>query len=527
MQVYDRVIPSQSFNTLWVLFAGVLFALFIEMVLKVTRSHLADSIGKKIDMQMSSMFYSKSLKLKNSARPASSGIFISQLREMEQVRELLTSTTVVAMVDIPFIVIFICVIYSIGNYLAIPALIAVPLIIIPGLLIQKPSSKLSKAGLRESVIKNSLLVETIEGLDDIKLTQSENKFLNTWNQCTQVSSEIALRQRHLSCLLTSWCQFIQQFVFVGVVAIGVYFVVSNDITTGTLIACSILSSRTVAPLASIASIFTRWQNAKLAKEGLDRLITAPSENDSFDNKYHLDEIKGNIELRDVKFRFNQAEQYSVDIPALQVESGEKVAIIGSIGAGKTTLLKLISGLADHFEGTILIDNVPIEDINMHDLRNHIGYLSQEARLFHGSLRDNLLMGQKNVDPEFLKQCLKFSGAEGILERKRGLDLIISEGGEGLSGGQKQAILLARTLLRNPQLLLLDEPTSSMDNFTENRVINALSSYSKDKTMLLVTHRMSLLKLVDRVIVMHKGKIVLDGDRDIVLAKLQGKTKKAS
>lgn len=527
MQVYDRVIPGQSIPTLWVLFIGVVIALLADMLLRTERNRLADAIGKKIDLFMSSLFYARALSIKNSARPASTGTFIAQIREIDHIRELLTSTTVIAVVDMPFIIIFIGVIWSIGGLLALPVIAAIPLIVIPGLLAQLPFSKLAKKGIHENAVRNAMLVETVEGLEDIKLTQTEDRFLRQWRACNVTSAQISLEQRFWSYLLTNWCQFIQQLVYVCVIAAGVYLVIANDITTGTLIACSILSSRTVAPLGQIAQVMTRWQQARMARTGLDDFMAKPVEQHGWENTTHLDDIKGNFDLKNVKYRFNPESHYAIDIQSLTLRAGEKVAIIGTIGAGKSTLLRVLSGMGDDFEGQLKIDDVSLRDVSVHDIRRCVGYLQQDARLFCGTLRDNLLMGNPTASPARIAQCLSAAGAASILQNDAGLDLMISEGGKGLSGGQRQALLVARTLLKETPVLFLDEPTASMDEKSELHVVNALQELCREKTLVVVTHRQAPLKLVDRIIVMDQGKIVLDGPKKEVLARVSQRVNNAA
>ncbi|MBK5142257.1 type I secretion system permease/ATPase [Budviciaceae bacterium BWR-B9] len=520
MQIYDRVIPAQSYSTLWVLFIGVMVALLMDMGLRLARGHLADAIGKKTDLFMSGMFFSRALRMKNDARPNSTGAFVAQLREIEHIRELLTSTTVVAMVDMPFILIFIAVIAFIGGPLAFAPLLAIPLVVIPGLIAQWPLSRLSQKGIRESAIRNAMLVETVEGLEDIKIMQAEDRFLRTWNECNTTTAQISLEQRHWSSLITNWCQFIQQLVYISVIALGVYLVINNDITTGTLIACSILSSRTVAPLGQLASVLTRWQHAKMAKTGLDEFLKKPLDQKPFSETLHTDEIKGNFSLKNVKYRFSSDAPMVLDIDRLEIKPGEKVAILGSIGAGKSSLLRLISGIAEATEGELLLDGLVMKDISNNDIRRDIAYLPQGAQLFHGTIRDNLIMGKPQTSIEQIVEVLNIAGAASLLKTGKGLDLSIAEGGRGLSGGQKQTLLLARTLLRNSPVLFLDEPTANMDEKLENHVVASLRDHIKDKTFVVVTHRQAPLRLVDRVIVMNQGNIILDGPRDQVLQKLQ-------
>lgn len=527
MQVYDRVIPAQSFTSLWVLFSGVVIALLCDMLMRLARSRLADAIGKRADIHMSALFYARALSIKNSARPDSTGAFIAQIREIEHVRELLTSTTVLAIVDMPFIMLFLALIWSIGGWLVLPGLLAIPLIVVPGIAAQWPLAKLSRKGMAESAQRNAMLVETIQGLEDIKLTQSEDRFIGMWTHCVGTASQISLEQRHWSYLLSNWCQFVQQAVYACVIALGVYLVIDNTITTGTLVACSILSSRTVGPLGQIAGVLTRWQHARVALKGLNEFLSRPLEQRAFHEMSHLTNIRGNYSLAQVKFRFSSDAKWAIDINNLKIKAGEKIAILGTIGAGKSTLLRVLSGMADSAEGELTLDGVSLSNLSVNDLRYGVGYLQQDAQLFWGTVRDNILMGNPQATQEDITRCLMISGAAGVLKNEHGLDLKITEGGKGLSGGQRQALLLARTLLRNSPVLLLDEPTASMDENSELHVVNSLQKFCADKTLVVVTHRRAPLQLVDRILVMDQGKIIIDGPKALVLEKLNANTRKVA
>lgn len=521
MQVYDRVIPAQSFPTLWVLFSGVIFALLADMALKLLRTKLADALGKRIDIRLSSFFYMRALSIKNIARPQSTGAFIAQLREIEHIRELLTSTSIVALIDIPFTIMFIGFIAMIGGPLALIPLSALPLIVIPGMLAQYPMAKLSREGLREGAVRNALLVESVEGLEDIKLLQAENRFLRLWERCNSVSSQVMLEQRHWASMLINWTQFIQQLAYISIIAAGVYLVIENHATTGTLIACSILSSRAVAPLAQMAQILTRWQHAKNAKSGLDELLKKPLDQKNFQQAQHLHQVRGEYEFRNVRFRFHPDAPLALDIDKLRISPGERIAILGPIGAGKSSLLRLISGMSDTCEGELLLDGVLMKDIDVNDIRCNLAYLSQNATLFHGTLRDNLALCGHNIDNEQIANAINIAGAGSILQHGQGLDQMIAEGGRGLSGGQQQAVLLARTILKDSRIVLLDEPTASMDTVMEKHVISALDKWSKNRTVIIVTHRRAPLDMVSRILVVANGRIVMDGPRDKVLERLQG------
>lgn len=518
MQVYDRVIPAQSYSTLWVLFFGVLIAAALEYAIRLSRTVISDLMGKKIDLKISGMLFARALAIKNEARPKSTGSFISQLREIDQVRELLTSTTVGAAADMPFVLLFLGIMALVGGPLVFIPMLAIPLIVIPGILLQWPMAKLAKEGMRESALRNAVLVESIEGVEDIKALQAEPYFQRQWEQTHAVSATIGMKQRLWGARLSGWASTVQQLTYAGMLVFGSYLVLNGDITTGTMVACSLLSSRTIAPLMQLTMVFSRWQHAKTAMTGLDELLKKPLDKPEEGKMAHCPVLSGHFQLRNLQYSYDvEKGENSITINNLEIKPGERVAILGKVGAGKSTLLKLLSGQASATRGKVIIDGVDISHIDPADVRRQLGFLSQESRLFFGSLRQNLMLGHPHAtEPEML-QALRISGALGIVQQDAAsLDRIIHEGGRGLSGGQRQMVLLSRMILRNPQIVLLDEPTASMDEQLEEYVIRQMHSWLSGRTLVLVTHRPALLKLVDRIVVLDNGRVVADGPRDHIL-----------
>ncbi|WP_431223666.1 type I secretion system permease/ATPase [Serratia sp. L9] len=518
MQVYDRVIPAQSYSTLWVLFFGVLIAAALEYAIRLSRTVISDLMGKKIDLKISGMLFARALAIKNEARPKSTGSFISQLREIDQVRELLTSTTVGAAADMPFVLLFLAIMALVGGPLVFIPMLAIPLIVIPGILLQWPMAKLAKEGMRESALRNAVLVESIEGVEDIKALQAEPYFQRQWEQTHAVSATIGMKQRLWGARLSGWASTVQQLTYAGMLVFGSYLVLNGDITTGTMVACSLLSSRTIAPLMQLTMVFSRWQHAKTAMTGLDDLLKKPLDKPEEGKMAHCPILSGHFQLRNLQYSYDvEKGENSLTVNNLEIKPGERVAILGKVGAGKSTLLKLLSGQASATRGKVIIDGVDISHIDPADVRRQLGYLSQESRLFFGSLRQNLMLGNPHAtEPEML-QALRISGALSIVQQDAAsLDRIIHEGGRGLSGGQRQMVLLSRMILRNPQIVLLDEPTASMDEQLEEYVIRQMHSWLTGRTLVLVTHRPALLKLVDRVVVLDNGRVVADGPRDHIL-----------
>ncbi|KAF0859005.1 CyaB, partial [Mixta calida B021323] len=518
MQIYDRVIPAQSEPTLWVLFVGVLIAAAVEYLIRLMRTQVSDLMGKRIDLKVSSMLFARAMNIRNEARPKSTGSFISQLREIDQVRELLTSTTVGAAADIPFIILFLFIMGFIGGPLVIIPLLAIPLIVIPGLLVQIPMARLAKEGLREGALRNAVLVETIEGVEDIKALQAEPYFQRQWEQTHEVSAAIGMKQRLWGARLTGWASSVQQLTYAGMLVFGTYLVLAGDITTGTLVASSLLSSRTIAPLMQLTMIFSRWQHAKSAMTGLDELLKKPLDQPEAAEMAHCPTLTGHYDLRNVQYTYDDENVKNVlNIAQLQIKPGERIALLGKVGAGKSTLLKLLAGQAKASQGKVIVDGVDISRIDPVDLRRQLGWLSQDSRLFFGTLRQNLMLGNPHASEQEMLQALRVSGALSLVQQDAAsLDRIINEGGRGLSGGQRQMVLLSRMILRQPQVVLLDEPTASMDEQLEEHVIRQMKSWLSGRTLVLVTHRPALLKLVDRIVVMDNGRIVADGPRDDIL-----------
>ncbi|WP_180069698.1 type I secretion system permease/ATPase [Acinetobacter sp. YH12112] len=518
MNVYDRVIPAQSVPTLWVLAGGVLIAAIFEFSLRVARIYLSDIVGKRADLRISDRVYGHALRIKNSERSKSTGTFISQIRELEGVRELVTSTTISAIADLPFFLLFLGVFWVIGGNLFWVMLIVVPLMIIPGILAQKPLAKLANEGMREGAIRNAMLVESVQGIEDIKLLRAEARFQNQWNHMNEVSADIAMRQRKIVGVMTAWTQKIQGLTFAIVVLVGCFAVMDGEMTTGALVACSILSSRMLAPISQIAGVLGRLQQAKVAKQGLDELMKKPVDQPEHSHLIHRPVLNGHYELSGVSFKYGEDDaKPTLMVAKLEIKAGEKIAILGRNGAGKSTLLQLFSGMQTPNQGKIKLDGVELGLIDPADVRRDMGLLNQNAHLFFGTVRENLTLGAPLANDDDILQALRITGALAFVqEKKEGLDHLILEGGVGFSGGQKQALLLARLLLRQPNILLLDEPTAAIDDVSEKQLIDHLKMWLGHRTLVVATHRRAVLELVDRIIVVNDGKIVMDGPRDQIL-----------
>lgn len=518
MNVYDRVIPAQSIPTLWVLAGGVLLAAIFEFSIRVARIYLSDIIGKRADLKISDRVFGHALRIKNKERPKSTGTFISQIRELEGVRELVTSTTISAVADLPFFLLFLGIFLLIGGDLFWVMLAVVPLMILPGILIQKPLAKLAAEGMREGAIRNATLVEAVQGIEDIKLLRAEARFQNQWNHMNEVSAEISMRQRKLVGVVGAWTQKVQGLTFAIVVLVGCFAVMKGDMTTGALVACSILSSRMLGPIAQISGVLGRLQQAKVAKTSLDELMKKPVDQAEHAHLIHRTALHGQYELSQTLFKYAEDDaQATLAIQKLEIRAGEKIAILGRNGAGKSTLLQLLAGMQEPVQGKIKLDGVDLGLIDPADVRRDMGLLNQNAHLFFGTVRENLKLGAPLATDQDILTVLKMTGAlDFVLAKKEGLDHQVLEGGAGFSGGQRQALLLSRLLLRQPNIVLLDEPTAALDDVTEKQLIDHLHTWLGQKTLVIATHRRAVLELVDRIIVLQDGKIVMDGSKQQIL-----------
>ncbi|ENV20727.1 type I secretion system permease/ATPase [Acinetobacter bereziniae] len=518
MQVYDRVVPSQSIPTLWVLAGGVLIAAIFEFVLRIARVYLSDIIGKRADLKISDRVFGHALRIRNKDRARSTGSFISQIRELEGVRELVTSTTISAIADLPFFFLFLVIFWMIGGNIFWVMLLVVPLMILPGFLVQKKLAQLATEGMRESAIRNAILVEAVQGIEDIKLLRAEARFQNQWNHMNEVSADVSMRQRKIVGWLNAWTQKIQGLTYAIVVLVGCFAVMKGDMTTGALVACSILSSRMLAPISQVTGVLGRWQQAKVAKNGLDELMQKPVDRPERAQLIQRKVLLGDYDFKGVVFKYTEDDpRPTLVIPQLKIAVGEKVAILGRNGAGKSSLLQLLAGMQLPVQGKISLDGVDQSLLDPDDIRRDMALLNQNAHLFFGTIRENLTLGAPLATDEEIVRALQITNALEIVEQKKeGLDHTILEGGVGFSGGQKQALLLTRLLLRNPNIVLLDEPTASIDDVSEKVLIQHLKQWLGHRTLVVATHRPAVLQLVDRIIVVHEGKIIKDGPRDAIL-----------
>ncbi|WP_199775608.1 type I secretion system permease/ATPase [Microbulbifer pacificus] len=520
-QVYDRVIPAESTPTLYVLFSGVMIAIVFDFIMRVNRIRITDVLGKRADIRVSDLVYGHAVRLRNSARPKSTGAFISQIRELEKVREMVTSTTILAMADMPFFILFLGFMWYVAGPLALVPLCALVLLIVPGVLAQGRLAQLAGESIRESSLRNAMLVETVQGMEDIKGLQAEQRFQQQWNHYNAVTAESNLRLRALIGNLVTWTHNVQSSVFAVIVLFGAPMVMAGDMTTGSLVAASILGSRMMAPMSQITQVLSRWQQAKYALRGLDQIMRLPVDHPEGSKRVHLSSIRGNFGMRQASFKYGaDCSVPALNVASLKIRAGERVGVLGRNGAGKSTLLQALSGMLEPSNGEVTLEGVSLEHIDPSDTRRDIGLLTQNSNLFHGTLRENVTLGMPGANDSELMAALDMAGAlEFIRKLPKGLDHVVLEGGLGLSGGQRQSLLLARLFIRNPSVVLLDEPTASLDDMTEKRFITKLLRWIEGRTLILATHRSSTLQLVDRILVVDGGQIILDEPKSVALQKL--------
>ena len=521
MQVYDRVVPSKGYSTLIVLTVGAVLAVVLELVLKQVRAHMIDRACKAIDQDLSAVFFGKALDIRMDARPRTVGTFASQIRYFESVRNFLTSSTLFILADSPFALIFIGVIALISWPVALVPLFLVPIAFLIGWLLRKPIEELTALHMAESNRKNGLLIEAVDGIESIKASNAEWKLLDRWRQLTALIASGELRMKALSTFSTNITQTVQQVIYIGMVLVGAYEITQGTLTMGGLIACTIISGRALGPLAQIPSLIVQWKQAEIALKSLDGIMALPNDRDDSVRLLVPERCQGEVRLDKVAFAYGPG-QPAVQVADLTIKPGERVAIIGSIGSGKSTLIKLLSGLYKPQQGAVSIDGIDVTQIAPEFVREHIGYLPQDVRLYQGTLRENLTLGLPSPTDTQILKAAAMTGLDRVIQtHPKGMELEISEGGKGLSGGQRQLVGLTRLLLQQPKIMLLDEPTASMDGQLEARVMQHLfQEIAADSALIVVTHKPAVLQHIQRLIVVDQGRVVLDGPRDQVLARLR-------
>jgi ATP-binding cassette subfamily C protein LapB len=521
MNVYDRVVPNHATETLWVLAIGVATVFIFELLLRTLRAYFIDMAGKKADVILSATIFEKVMAVKMAARSNSVGSFANSMQEFESFRDFFTSATLTTLIDLPFVFLFISVIWMLAGPVAYIPLAVIPLTILVSLIVQVPLGRTIQHLFRHSGQRSSTLIETLTGLETIKSIGAETPIQRKWEQTVGFMTKYSQRARLLSSSAVNFTTFLQQMATISVVVFGVYMITENELTMGALIASTILTGRALAPMAQLAGILTRYHQSKAALKSLNSLMNLPVERPSGREFLHRPEFKGGVEFKKVSFRYPNQPVDAISEVSFKIEPGEKVAFIGRIGSGKSSIEKLILGLYEPDDGAILLDGTDIRQIDPVDLRRNVGYAPQDVVLFFGSIRENITMVAPFATDNAVLKAADVAGVTEFVNRHpSGFDMPVGERGEGLSGGQRQSVAVARALLLSPPVVMLDEPTNAMDNSTEERFKSKLAENLDGKTLLLVTHKASLLSLVDRIIVMDQGNLVADGPRDQILAALK-------
>jgi len=529
MNVYDRVVPNNAVETLWVLALGGILVLMFDFVMRTLRAYLIDLAGRRADILLSAHVMNRVLDIQLAARPQSAGSFANNLREFETLRDFFTSATLTAIVDLPFAFLFVLAIWYIGGPTAYVALVAIPLVVVVGLILQRPLDRVFREAHREAAVKHGLLVEIIGGLETIKSLGAASRMQRSWELLVGKTAEVAQKSRLLSGVAVNFSSFVQQAATIGVLVVGVYQIKEGNITMGALVASSMLLGRALAPLAQLANLMTRYNQSMTALRGLDRIMELPGEHGAGRTYLSRPITQGAIEFRKVTFAYPGSTVASVDGVSFRIASGERVGIIGRVGSGKSTIARLILNLYQPREGAVLVDGADVRQIDPADLRRGIGLVPQDIFLFQGTVRQNIAVRAPQVDDEQLLRAARIAGVDDfVAQHPDGYDLSVGERGERLSGGQRQSIAIARALVGDPPILVLDEPTAAMDNTSERNLRSRILSFMPGHTIVLITHRASLLALVDRVIVLDGGKVVADGPRDQVIQALtEGRVKGAT
>jgi len=521
MNVYDRVVPNQATSTLWVLALGIFGAYIFDLILKGLRSLCLDLAGKKTDLIISATLFERIVGMSMKYRPARVGSFAQNIHEFQGLRDFLASLTLTSLIDLPFTLLILMVIAIIGGHLVWIPIIAFPLALGIGYALQKPLLATMERTMALASERQSSLIETLAGLDAVKVNNAESERQYMWEQTLGTLSRLELRVKVLSGLAMNITLLIQQLAGVAMICVGVYMIIDGNLTMGGLVASYMLSGRALGPLSQLNGLLARYQQAKVTMSSTDQMMSLPQERNFEERPLSRQVLQGAIEFRGVDFTYPNQQNMALKGINLNIRPGEKVGIIGRSGSGKSSLAKLIVGLYEANAGSLLVDGVDIRQIDVSELRHNLGYVPQDIQLLAGTLRDNLVSGARYIEDELILQAAELSGVHEFARlHPDGYELQVGERGQNLSGGQRQNVALGRALLLNPQILLLDEPTSAMDNTGEERLKQRLQAVIENKTVLLVTHRASLLSLVDRLIVIDRGQIVADGPKAAVMEALK-------
>jgi len=526
--VYDRVIPNGAMDTLWTFTIGVFIAYTFDFILRMVRAYFIDIAGKKSDVLLSAKIFKHVQATELSKRPKSTGTFAKQLADFDSIRELITSSSMTLLIDIPFTVVFLIVIYILAGTLVFVPIVAMILILVFGLYAHSSMKYTVEKTYRASGEKSGLLYEGLGAIESVKAYNMQSRNQKKWEDATGEIAGWSNKTKIMSTAVGSWSNYVQQLATVASVVYGVYLIQDAHLTMGGLIAVSMLLGRTIAPMRQVASLITRIHGAKSAFESLDKIMENEIELDDKKTYIQKPKLTGAFEFKDVDFAYPEAEVLSLHNMNFKIEPNQKIAILGRIGSGKSTIGKLLMRFYLPSEGSIYVDGIDINQMNPYELRKNIGYVPQHIQLFFGSVKDNIKIGVEHVDDARVEMVARLAGVTDFTDKHpQGLDMQVGEMGQALSGGQRQLVALARALILFPKILIMDEPSSAMDLTTEKILRDRLREIMKDKTVIIATHKASLLDLVDTLMVVEAGQMVAYGDKADVTAQLNGSTGGAS
>ena len=521
LNVYDRVVPNQAFETLWVLAIGMGIIYLFDLLIRTLRAYFIDIAGKKAELRLSAMLFEKVMGLKMESRPKSVGAFSKNLQEFDSVRDFITSFSVTALIDLPFALLGMLAIWYLAGPMVWVHILSILILAAFAFFIQKPLKKAVEKTYQASALKSSTVIEGLSGIEEIKTLGAEGQIQNAMEESVGYIAKWNTISRLFTSSVAHVSALVQNLSVVAVVIIGVYMIANGNLTQGGLIACVILSRRVTGPMTQVLNLTTRYHRARTALEKLNSIMQMPEERPPGRSFLHRAAIRGEIDFKNVTFSYPGQLGTAMKNVSFHIEAGERVGIIGQTGSGKSTLGKLLLSLYEPNTGTIAVDDTDIRQIDPAELRRFIGYVPQDISLFRGSVRDNIIFGTHDVTDDAVLFAADVTGvSDFIKDTAMGFDLQVGERGKQLSGGQRQSVALARAILLDPPLLVFDEPSSAMDNTTESKLINRLDKIIEGKTLLVISHRASVLALVDRVIVMHQGAVVADGPKAQVIEALK-------
>jgi ATP-binding cassette subfamily C protein LapB len=521
LNVYDRVIPNNATETLWVLSLGVILVYVFAVLMRILRSYFIDEAAKKTNLKISAMLLQKILDLKMEARPQSIGSFTKNLQEFESIRDFITSFSITAVIDLPFTLLGLFVVWWIGGYVVLVHVIIILILIAYAYFVQKPLQRVVEKTIKASAQKNAILVEGVAGLETIKMLGAEGQIQRAWEEAVSYISKWGNKSRMISSSVQDVSYFVQNLMTVAVVIVGVYMITAGDLTQGGLVALVILSRQVIAPMAQVVNLATRYHHAKEALRTLDEIMKLPVERPAGKIFLPRKRFNGVIGVKNLTFSYPGQTTKVLNNITLEIAAGEKVGVIGPVGSGKTTLGKLMLGLYEPISGMVTMDGTDIRQIDPAELRHFLGYVPQDIVLFRGTVWDNITMGVRDIDEQNVIDAAEIAGVNDFVKKHpSGFEMTVEEFGRGLSGGQRQSVAIARAILLDPPVLVLDEPTSNMDNRSEIKLKGYLEKAVKEKTVVLITHRASLLNMVNRLIVIDNGTIVADGPKDFVLEAMR-------